>query len=214
MALSAAERNKRKRERKKREKDERRAAELKEEAEKAAATTTNEGDTNVEIEYITEQIAVAPKEPTKEQTPKINGDDNGGIPGLPTSTSEAKEKKKKGDDANEEAETRDIESVLRRFQERSAVVTDDDAKAEKEAAAKAAADDNDNNSDSNSDDDSDDDEANKFSKRKLREMIRPSVAELKRRVNRPDLVEAHDVTAFDPDFLIEVRTYFVYLCVL
>ena len=61
-------------------------------------------------------------------------------------------------------------------------------------------------SDADSDEESDEDEANKISKRKLREMIRPTVAELKRRVKRPDLVEAHDVTAFDPDFLIEVRT--------
>ena len=32
--------------------------------------------------------------------------------------------------------------------------------------------------------------------------MRPSVADLKRRVDRPDLVEAHDITAPDPDFLI------------
>eukprot|EP00536_Pseudo-nitzschia_multiseries_P005606 jgi/Psemu1/254661/estExt_Genewise1Plus.C_1070059 len=45
-----------------------------------------------------------------------------------------------------------------------------------------------------------------MSKRKLRELIRPSVAELKRRVHRPDLVEAHDVTAADPDFLIALKS--------
>jgi splicing factor 3B subunit 2 len=44
-----------------------------------------------------------------------------------------------------------------------------------------------------------------MSKRKLRETLRPSVAELKRRVKRPDLVEAHDITATDPDFLIELK---------
>jgi splicing factor 3B subunit 2 len=43
------------------------------------------------------------------------------------------------------------------------------------------------------------------SKRKLRELLRPSVADLKRRVKRPDLVEAHDVTAADPDFLIQLK---------
>ena len=36
-------------------------------------------------------------------------------------------------------------------------------------------------------------------------MMRPSVADLKRRVVRPDLVEAHDITAADPDFLIVMK---------
>lgn len=43
------------------------------------------------------------------------------------------------------------------------------------------------------------------SKRKLREELRPSVAELKRRVARPDLVEAEDTAAADPDFLIYLK---------
>lgn len=43
------------------------------------------------------------------------------------------------------------------------------------------------------------------SKTKLRAALRPSVAELKRRVDRPDLVEAHDVAATDPDFLLELK---------
>ena len=44
-----------------------------------------------------------------------------------------------------------------------------------------------------------------LSKRKLREKLRPTVAALKRRVVRPDLVEAHDITAADPDFLIQLK---------
>mmetsp|Transcript_38325 Transcript_38325/g.78116 ORF Transcript_38325/g.78116 Transcript_38325/m.78116 type:complete len:652 (-) Transcript_38325:3367-5322(-) len=44
------------------------------------------------------------------------------------------------------------------------------------------------------------------SNRKRREMERPTVAELKNRVKRSDLVEAHDVTAMDPDFLIELKS--------
>jgi splicing factor 3B subunit 2 len=44
-----------------------------------------------------------------------------------------------------------------------------------------------------------------LSKRKLRDMLRPSIAELKRRVRYPDLVEAHDVTSPDPDFLIALK---------
>jgi hypothetical protein len=56
------------------------------------------------------------------------------------------------------------------------------------------------------DGDDDDDEYNEsISKRRIRDMIRPSVAELKRRVERPDLVEAHDVTAADPEFLIQLK---------
>jgi splicing factor 3B subunit 2 len=86
-----------------------------------------------------------------------------------------------------------MDDVLRRFQERSAVVTDgEDA----------------NQAESKKEDKSDDDEEEDQkprSKRKLREILRPSVADLKRRVNRADLVEAHDVTANDPDFLIYLK---------
>lgn len=53
--------------------------------------------------------------------------------------------------------------------------------------------------------DGEDDEEDGVSKRKLREMLRPSVAQLKSRVKRPDLVDAHDVTAMDPEFLIELK---------
>uniref|UniRef100_A0A7S3P7K2 PSP proline-rich domain-containing protein n=1 Tax=Amphora coffeiformis TaxID=265554 RepID=A0A7S3P7K2_9STRA len=57
------------------------------------------------------------------------------------------------------------------------------------------------------DDDEDDDEVGKAtSKRKLREKLRPTVAGLKRKVARPELVEAHDVTAADPEFLIELKS--------
>lgn len=59
------------------------------------------------------------------------------------------------------------------------------------------------------DDDDDDDDADNglpMSKRKLRGMLRPSVANLKRRIARPELVEAHDITAADPDFLLELKS--------
>ena len=55
-------------------------------------------------------------------------------------------------------------------------------------------------------DDVDEEERKAMSKRKLREMLRPSVAELKRKVTRPELVEAHDITAADPEFLIELKS--------
>jgi splicing factor 3B subunit 2 len=56
------------------------------------------------------------------------------------------------------------------------------------------------------DDDESYDRTTAMSKRKLREKLRPSVADLKRRVARPELVEAHDVTAADPEFLIELKS--------
>jgi splicing factor 3B subunit 2 len=43
------------------------------------------------------------------------------------------------------------------------------------------------------------------SKRKLRERLRPTVADLKRHARRPDLVEAHDITAADPHFLLALK---------
>lgn len=54
--------------------------------------------------------------------------------------------------------------------------------------------------------DNDDGERSIQSKRKLREVTRPTVAQLKRQVPRPDLVEAHDVTAADPVFLIQLKS--------
>jgi splicing factor 3B subunit 2 len=91
-----------------------------------------------------------------------------------------------------------IESVLQRFQQRAAVtvVTDD----EKAPGASASQDDGD------SVDGDDADNKNALSNRKMRELLRPSVADLKRRVKRPDLVEAHDVTSADPDFLIYLKS--------
>ena len=97
-----------------------------------------------------------------------------------------------------------IESVLRRFQERAAVVVSDDDAAKQNEAKKEKDDKDEDDDDSYKS--SDDEEGDKISKRKLREMIRPSVAELKNRVQRPDLVEAHDVTAYDPDFLIHLKS--------
>jgi splicing factor 3B subunit 2 len=88
-----------------------------------------------------------------------------------------------------------MESIMRRFQQRAAVVTDD----EKVAPVKDA------NEIVDRDAGDVDDDKKPLSKRKLRELTRPSVAELKRRVKHPDLVEAHDVTAPDPDFLLSLK---------
>ena len=55
-------------------------------------------------------------------------------------------------------------------------------------------------------DDDDDEGAPSASSRRLREAKRPTIAELKNRVARSDLVEAHDVTAPDPDFLLQLKS--------
>lgn len=88
--------------------------------------------------------------------------------------------------------------VLRAWQARSvAVVSDDERYSGKNI---------DQNKVLEHDDDDDIDGSSAgISKRKMREMIRPSIADLKRTVQRPDLVEAHDVTADDPEFLIQLK---------
>ena len=133
-------------------------------------------DADVEIEYIVQPAVPEPSQQASTGVPSAEGE-----------------------------QQNNMEDVLRRFQERAAVVvSDDDAKlseAKQEKEEKKKRDDDDDDSTGSSDE-----EGEKISKRKLREMIRPSVAELKRRVQRPDLVEAHDVTAFDPDFLIQLKS--------
>lgn len=65
----------------------------------------------------------------------------------------------------------------------------------------------------NMDDDDDDpeeekkDDKEKLSKRKLKKLTRLSVAELKQLVNRPDVVEMHDVTARDPKLLVQLKAH-------
>lgn len=44
------------------------------------------------------------------------------------------------------------------------------------------------------------------SKRKIKELTRMTVAELKQKVNRPELVELHDVTAKDPIYLLHLKS--------
>ncbi|XP_030756901.1 splicing factor 3B subunit 2 [Sitophilus oryzae] len=63
------------------------------------------------------------------------------------------------------------------------------------------------------DDDMDDfedkkiEDKSKMSKRKLKKLTRLSVAELKQLVNRPDVVEMHDVTARDPKLLVQLKAH-------
>jgi splicing factor 3B subunit 2 len=188
MGLSTAERNRRKRERKKREKEENKKQEaaLKEAA--AAAAASSEGkneEEEVEIEYVAEPVL----------PPAVAAAASTSVPaGLPPGMGE--------DSAQNQPES--MESVLRRFHQRaavSAVVTDDERKSPSTDAKISTV-----SSDEEGDYDDEDDEKKPMSKRKLRELTRPSVAELKRRVKRPDLVEAHDITAADPDFLIHLKS--------
>lgn len=52
-----------------------------------------------------------------------------------------------------------------------------------------------------------DDGKEKLSKRKMKKMTRLSVAELKQLVNRPDVVEMHDITARDPKLLVQLKAH-------
>lgn len=88
---------------------------------------------------------------------------------------------------------------LRNFQELVALTGGNDSSLEKEKTFA-------NKAEDKYDDDDDNDDRKAMSKRKLREMLRPSVAELKRKVAKPELVEAHDITAADPEFLIELKS--------
>lgn len=51
------------------------------------------------------------------------------------------------------------------------------------------------------------DDKERLSKRKLKKLTRLSVAELKQLVQRPDVVEMHDVTARDPKLLVQLKAH-------
>lgn len=59
--------------------------------------------------------------------------------------------------------------------------------------------------DTQDDSDNEDDDKPKVSKRKMKLLRRMSIAELKQTVNRPDVVEMHDVTARDPKLLVHLK---------
>mmetsp|Transcript_38737 Transcript_38737/g.116368 ORF Transcript_38737/g.116368 Transcript_38737/m.116368 type:complete len:581 (-) Transcript_38737:330-2072(-) len=187
MGLTTAERNRRKRERKKREREEQRKREEadRKAKESAAKVKTEEAEEDeVEIEYVPEPLALPGGVPS-----------SAAPPGIPMAGMAASALPAGGGEEKEEDDGDDIAAVIRRFQSRSAVVISED-----EASPTAASEEK---SARESDSDSDEDDSKPLmSKRKMREMSRPTVAELKNRVGRPDLVEAHDVTAADPDFLI------------
>jgi splicing factor 3B subunit 2 len=158
MGLSTAERNRRKRERKKQEREEQRNNEKMEKSD-PVANNKDEGELEVEIEYVPEPLMIAV------------------------------------DDVEFEA--------IRLVQERSvAVITDDERHPDEVYDQNKQSDDDDD-----IDNDDDEDETNAgISNRKMRELLRPTIAQLKQKVKRPDLVEAHDVTAADPEFLVYLKS--------
>ena len=84
-----------------------------------------------------------------------------------------------------------LSDVLRKFHVRSTVqVTDDEGNKEDVAEE---------------DTNFEDEDEVIVSKKKQKLINRPTVAELKNRVERADLVEAHDVTSADPDFLLFLK---------
>ena len=201
MGLTTAQKNKRKRERKKRE----RAAERLEQEQQAAKKKAKTGfevseseavkhnNENVEIEYVAEPLfpssnAVADNKEgaaaDSSNAPSANGANNA--------------------DDEDEDDGQDINAVMRRFQNRAAViyVTDEDN-------TNNNATDSTKNNDDNLQDDENGDENNdnltSLSKRKLKDKLRPTVAQLKQTVRHPELVEAHDVTAPDPQFLVYLK---------
>lgn len=79
--------------------------------------------------------------------------------------------------------------------------------AEEIKAAKKAAEKNADDDDDDQDEDDKKDDKDKISKRKFKKLTRLSVAELKQLVNRPDVVEMHDVTARDPKLLVQLKAH-------
>lgn len=182
MPVSTAERNRRKRERKKREREEQRKREQedKERTKNDIIKEDHDDDAKnpkVDIEYVAEELLLDISPPSEESKTTDRGNDNGN-----------------GDD---------MTSVLRRFQARAAILVSDDDVEIDGSKDKGPATDHQN--DDNDDDDENEDSAAVLSKRKMRELIRPSIAELKNRVSRADLVEAHDVTAPDPELLLYLK---------
>ncbi|KAL7536764.1 hypothetical protein ACHAXR_007382 [Thalassiosira sp. AJA248-18] len=205
--LTTAQKNKRKRERKKRERAEEKQRLLDQEqaAAKKAKTLGSGVGEDVEIEYVAEPLSFpssagaldgdnandggVKQEDNNNGTAAENGGDNAAANGGGGAAGAA------GDD--------DLQAVMRRFQDRAAVVyvTDEEPNGDSNKInndLKPAA-------DGDGDMLLEDEDGENLSKRKLKDMLRPSVAQLKQRAKHPELVEAHDVTAPDPDFLIYLK---------
>ena len=204
MALTTAQKNKRKRERKKRE----RAAERLEQEEQAAkkaktgfevseseaVKNNNNENEDVEIEYVAEPLF--PSAANDGVNKEGAAADSSNAPSAIGANNA---------NADDEDDGQDINAVMRRFQNRAAViyVTDEDNTTNNNADSTS------NKNIDNLQDDENGDENNNhltsLSKRKLKDKLRPTVAQLKQTVRHPELVEAHDVTAPDPQFLVYLK---------
>ena len=205
MALTAAQKNKRKRERKKREREaeKQRLLEQEQDAVSNKRAKTEEAEDDVEIEYVAEPLSF-PLAGVGDNGEGVKMEEDGGV-----STENGKNAAAAAPDGGDGAPVEqaaaddgdDLQAVMRRFQDRSAVVyvTDEEQANNNESSDKLL------NEDAAGDEEEDDDEMANLSKRKLKDMLRPTVAQLKQRVHHPELVEAHDVTAPDPHFLIYLK---------
>ncbi|KAL7528593.1 hypothetical protein ACHAWF_002615 [Thalassiosira exigua] len=202
MALTTAQKNKRKRERKKRERAEERERlerekvsaeeeEARQRAKRARLDPDADAAADVEVEYVAEplslpDIAASDGDAKKDGSGAAAKDGDGG--------------------AGEGGGDDDLRAIVRRFQDRAAVayVTDDEPNGDAEKAGDGS---NQKKGDECDGDgaEGDEDEPAALSKRKLKDLLRPTVAELKQKVSRPELVEAHDVAAPDPDFLVYLK---------
>ena len=229
MALTTAERNKRKRERKKRD---RLLESQKRPKTSTAANAANTDDNDnvvgsnaaedVEIEYVAEPLIVG----SGGIGGTVGEDGSGVIATEDTTNNAASTTNANGDNNDNNDDDQDLQAIMRRFQSRAAVVyvTDDELKKTKTTAreenddddddanygtAKNNQQDNDNNemndNDNDDNDNDDDNNNNNLSKRQLKTLLRPSIASLKQTVSHPELVEAHDVTAPDPKFLVYLK---------
>jgi len=195
MALTAAEKNRRKRERKKAERAAERAAAVADDVVDGSDNNALAGDNNddhpdVEIEYVAEPLLLFPDDDVLQNPGDMMVD-------------------RVGEGDNEESAPiiidEDLRRVMRRFHDRSSVVayvTEDEGRLGLADGGDSSEDNNVNEADNDDEGTNNDD----ISKRKLKEKLRPSVALLKQRVSHPELVEAHDVTAPDPDFLVYLKS--------
>jgi splicing factor 3B subunit 2 len=161
MALTTAERNKRKRERKKREREEQQKLEEQKQNDASAESAAPA----VEIEYVAE-------------LPRLENND-------------------------EAFQEEEMQQVLHRFQSRAAVyVSEDEGEVKPQPSVAEGIPTQDPTAEPV---DEEEEEETTISKRKLKSLLRPTVSQLKQRVSHPELVEAHDVTAPDPEFLIYLK---------
>jgi splicing factor 3B subunit 2 len=183
MGLSTAERNRRKRERRKREREQQQqGAELpfgSPNNDKRNDEDNEQEGEEIEVEYVAEPLRLPEDDQNFAEVVKAQRRAVAGIVGVVVSSDEDDN----ADIRNKDGDHRGGKDAGRMSEQEDVGDEDDDEEDGEDGRRRGA-----------------------LSKRKLREILRPTVAELKRRVKRPDLVEAHDVTAPDPDFLIELKS--------